>query len=175
MIEETPQVKESPGESTLETNPPGVNMPAPESPPDKPSVDDSAEAENVGAGSPLHDLLLGMAKDDDELKSKADLDELGRLLDVEAQVNAKDAAGGTALHLAAAKGLVEAAMKLINAKVNLSELDNEGQQPLHNACTEGHLDVVNLLLENHADTQITEGHGWSPLHLASAYGHTKVI
>ncbi|KAJ4195703.1 hypothetical protein NW755_001866 [Fusarium falciforme] len=167
MAEETTPVKEAPDESSLETSPLGIDKPVPEAPSDEPPRDDSAEAENTEGETPLHELLLTMAKDDKEPKKKTDLDKLSHLLEAVAQVDAKDDDGGTALHLAAAKGLVEAATKLIDAKANLSELDNERRQPLHQACSEGHLDVVNLLLENGADTQSTEEDGWSPLHLAS--------
>ncbi|UPK98886.1 hypothetical protein LCI18_009821 [Fusarium solani-melongenae] len=116
-----------------------------------------------------------MAKDDEEPKKKADLEELSQLLDVKDRVKAKDATGGTALHLAAEKGLVEAVTKLIGAEAKVSGTNNEGRQPLHKACSEGHLDIVNLLVKNGANTQITQKDGWSPLHSASRYGHTKVI
>ncbi|KAJ4322521.1 hypothetical protein N0V84_004767 [Fusarium piperis] len=124
--------------------------------------------------TPLHKLLSRM-KESQEPTSSADLDELSRILAGGAQVDAKDTDGETALHLAAANGLLEAAEKLINAGAKVSELDNEGQQPLHKACSEGHVQIVNQLLNKGADTQIVDTDGWSPLHLASRYGHTEVI
>lgn len=176
MAEETSLVKEAPDESTPETSPLGIDNPVSEAPSNESAADDSAKAKNTEVDTRLHELLLTMDKDDEEPKRKTDLDKLGRLLDGKAKVDAKDDDGGTALHLAAEKGLVEAATKLIiDAKANVAEQDNEKGQPLHRACWEGHLDVVKLLLEWGADTQITEEDDWSPLHFASQRGHTEII
>ncbi|KAL2675550.1 hypothetical protein Neosp_011737 [[Neocosmospora] mangrovei] len=135
----------------------------------------SAETKNTGGDVPLHELLLILANGNEDLTSEAGLDDLSRILKGGAQVNAKDADGETALHLAAANGLFEAAKMLIEYKANVSEPDSEKRQPLHRACSNGDVGVVNLLLRNGASTQITEEDGWSPLHMASRYGHTEVI
>ncbi|RSL46448.1 hypothetical protein CEP54_013846 [Fusarium duplospermum] len=175
MAEVTNPFKEPQDGSTLETDLPDVDKLTPEALSDEPSADDSVEVEDTGGGTPLHGLLLKMAKDDKGLRRELDLDQLSRMLGDETQVNAKNANGETALHIAAANGLVEAATRLIDAHANLSELDNEEQQPLHKACSGGSVDIVNLLLKNGANTQIAEEDGWSPLHFASRCGHTEVI
>ncbi|RTE78842.1 hypothetical protein BHE90_006669 [Fusarium euwallaceae] len=175
MAEETSPVKEPQGEPTLETSLPDVDKLTQEAPPDEQSADSSSEAENTGGERPLHELLLKMAKDDEELTREADLDELSRILGNGSPFDAKGAEGETALHLAAANGLVQAATSLIKAGANVSEPDNEKQQPLHKACSRGSVEIVNLLLEHDANTQIAEQDGWSPLHFASRRGHTEVI
>lgn len=176
MAEETNPVEEAQEELIHQTNLSGSVKPVPEPSSDQEPADDSTETESKGGDSLLRQILLRMVENKNDTSSTDDnLDELRRTLADGAEVNAKDTNGGTALHLAARNGLVDAAEKLIDAGAKVFEVDSEGQQPLHKACSGGHVEMVNKLVGKDASTQITDNDGWSPLHLASRHGHTEVI
>ncbi|KAK4763796.1 hypothetical protein SAY87_013234 [Trapa incisa] len=65
----------------------------------------------------------------------------------EADVNCVDSNGRTPIHVAAAKGSVEAVRLFILAGGNPNTVDSTGWTPLHCAAEKGHLGVVEFLLE----------------------------
>lgn len=99
--------------------------------------DDPAEAEGKGEDEidfsqrPLHKLPDKMAKDKPQA-FETDLDELRTLLDLEeTEIDLPHTDGKTALHVAAEKGLVEAAKVLIDAGASLSKKEDKERRPLH--------------------------------------------
>ena len=77
--------------------------------------------------------------------------------------------GGTALHLAALRGHVQASQLLISNKANVHEKDKSGQTPLHAAALNGRNTVVKVLLENSSCVSEVDNDMNTPLHLALAH------
>ncbi|KAK0384519.1 hypothetical protein NLU13_8605 [Sarocladium strictum] len=74
-----------------------------------------------------------------------------RYLSQRIDVNAKDAQGRTALHMAAERGLVLVVEYLLEADADVSRRDLKGNTPLHYALGNGHQDVGDVLMEAAAD------------------------
>jgi ankyrin repeat protein len=91
------------------------------------------------------------------------------LIDAGADVDAKNFAGWTSLHLAAAnKNLKDVAKLLLENEANVNA-KNDGWTPLHIATRSGQLDIAKLLLENGADFDAKAIDGLTPLHTAILY------
>ena len=74
------------------------------------------------------------------------------LIEMGADINAKDYEGDTALHLAAGKrGSLEVVKLFITEGVNVNVMNNEGVTPLHFAAFYGQEDVIKLLIDKGAD------------------------
>jgi len=100
-----------------------------------------------------------------------DVDAAQRFLDQGADVNAKDEAGLTPLHLAAWRSHVEVARLLIQrgAEVNSGRIT-----PLDWAASHGQKDVVKLLVANGADIHVKSGL-CTPLHFALSGGDKDTV
>jgi ankyrin repeat protein len=85
-------------------------------------------------------------------------------------VSARDKAGITPLHRAAAPGHLEAVRALLLAGADVNAADRDGNTPLHLACEEGRADVALLLAENGATTAVAmkNKEGRTPLDLCGA-------
>jgi ankyrin repeat protein len=68
-------------------------------------------------------------------------------LDAEAEVNARDYAQGTPLHLAAECGNTDVARLLIEKGADVNAKNDCQQTPLHLAALHGHADVAKVLAE----------------------------
>jgi ankyrin repeat protein len=90
------------------------------------------------------------------------------LLETGSSVNARDAAGRTALHVAARtddmSGIVQA---LLQRKASISAHDDEGLSPLHVAAAQGSLQTARLLLSARAGVNSPSSSGDTPLHVAA--------
>jgi 26S proteasome non-ATPase regulatory subunit 10 len=91
----------------------------------------------------------------------------------EADVNAKNFSGQTALHFVASKRNVDVARRLLEAKPPASTRvkDKRGQYPIHRAAAVGSVPMVELLLKNKSPLNATDVAGQTPLHHAIAEGH----
>ena len=78
------------------------------------------------------------------------------------------------LHVAAYKGNVEQANRLILEGANINGKDHESFAPLHLAATQGHNDVADLLINKGAKIDLKERDGATPLYLAVLYNKTQV-
>lgn len=93
------------------------------------------------------------------LRSKC-LDTIMALLNGQANVNIKNAAGETALHIATYYG-VENAVKLCLQRdaANINSTDNAGYTPLHWAAIKGFGPIMKILLEKGADPEFKDKAG----------------
>jgi len=89
---------------------------------------------------------------------------LAALLEARAQCTARDAAGFTALHLAAMRGHEEAVQLLIEAGAAVGATISRLQEatPLHLAAQYGHLAVIDRLVAGGAELEATRRDGASP-------------
>ena len=81
-------------------------------------------------------------------------------------INAKDANGSTALHLASFFGKTAVVRILLAANAHVDAKMAQGDTPLIQACWNGHLSVVDELLSKGAKVNMTKHDGCTPLHLA---------
>ncbi|KAJ0178957.1 hypothetical protein K1T71_005732 [Dendrolimus kikuchii] len=81
---------------------------------------------------------------------------------MESDPSAKDNAGFTPLHVAAAKGYVRIARLLLQYGANVSAAAQGGIRPLHEACENCHVEVIRLLLAYGADPLLGTYAGQTP-------------
>jgi len=95
------------------------------------------------------------------------------LLRKDADVNARNFSGQSALHFVASKNNLDVARKLLNNKPPASTRvkDKRGQYPIHRAAAVGSVPMVELLLKNKSPLNPTDSDGQTPLHHAIAEGH----
>ncbi|KAI9778574.1 MAG: hypothetical protein M1839_007967 [Geoglossum umbratile] len=110
-----------------------------------------------------------------EAAARGQDDVVRQMLEMGADVSAKDGNGCTALRMAA-RGGREAVMQLLLEKGlgAVAEIEN-GSTLLHEAARNGHEAVVRLLLGKGADINSRDKGGWMPLHTATANGQGKVV
>jgi ankyrin repeat protein len=94
-----------------------------------------------------------------------------------ADVNKRDDAQKTPLHVAAHHGHVEVARALITQHGADKEASAEGgMRPLHLAAFDGHVEMVRALIALHgADKEAAAEVGMRPLHVAAMAGHVDVV
>ncbi|XP_049829204.1 ankyrin-3-like [Schistocerca gregaria] len=102
--------------------------------------------------------------------------EIQRLLEIGADVGARDWLGITALHFAAYGGHVEAVKYLVESGAQVDTLTTFLQiTPLHMASLSGHPAVVRALLASSADPRAMAEGGVTPLHLAAGSNDTEAV
>ncbi|CAK9098923.1 Ankyrin-3 (ANK-3) (Ankyrin-G) [Durusdinium trenchii] len=104
------------------------------------------------------------------------------LLDVGADLGAKDSDGNTALLVALKRGHGNCVILLLRAIASEfwgikpdDVVTQFGETALHLACQKGYLDLVQTLLDVGADPGRSTICGDSPLHLAALEGHAEVV
>ncbi|KAL5347157.1 Glycerophosphocholine phosphodiesterase [Pseudogymnoascus australis] len=114
------------------------------------------------------------------LATKSNYYKIVRLLvDSGVDVNWQDAAGETALHVAARFGHVECAKILLDGTVEQKADPDICEKyfewtPVHIAAVDGHLPIVELLLEAHADVNREDSSGWNAREHAALRGHIDI-
>ncbi|KAI9839918.1 MAG: hypothetical protein M1819_000110 [Sarea resinae] len=108
-------------------------------------------------------MIASSLKDGDEL---VDL-----LLRKDADVNAKNFNGQSALHFCASKNNLDIARKLIAYKASARVKDRLGQLALHRAAAIGSVPMVGLLIDNRSPLNAADISGLTPLHHAISEGH----
>lgn len=91
------------------------------------------------------------------------------------QPNLNEIKGGTPLHEAAQKGLLEKVKELLDNGADYHAMDAINRTPLHWAARNGHLDSVKLLLDKGARVDLITSKQWSALHMAAEHGHLEVV
>lgn len=119
------------------------------------------EVQDASGWTPL--MIAASIREGDEL--------VDMLLSKEADVNAKNYSGQTALHFTASKNNLETARKLISHGATARVKDKRGQLPLHRAAAIGSVPMVNLMLENKSPVNATDISGFTALHHAISEGH----
>lgn len=103
-----------------------------------------------------------------------DLDNVRRILQGEADVNAKGSKGETPLLFAADRGRLEIVQYLLANDADINATDNRGWTSLSRASFRGHLEIVKCLMGNEAG--INEKHaGQTPLYSAAQGGSLNVV
>ena len=87
-------------------------------------------------------------------------------------VNAQNQVGETALMLAALKGRLDLARRLIAMGAHVNKT---GWTPLHYAATGGHVPVLELLIEQHAFIDAQSPNHTTPLMMAAGYGSPEAV
>ncbi|KAG8228527.1 hypothetical protein J437_LFUL008984 [Ladona fulva] len=92
-------------------------------------------------------------------------------------VDAKNAEGQTAVHLASRLGNDEILKKLIESGANINCRDTAGNTPLHYACQMNLPNTVRVLVQmGGANVQVRNTEtGWVPLHEAAYRGYSEVV
>ncbi len=92
-------------------------------------------------------------------------------------LDARNADGWTALHLAAHYGHADVVRLLLThgADVAVRSTNTLANQPLHAAVAGGRTAVVELLLAQGADANATQHGGWTPLHGAAQLGDVAMV
>jgi len=109
---------------------------------------------------------MGLNEELFEAVKKEGVEEVRKLLENGADVNAKDNDGYTPLHYAAIKNKVDFARLLVEKGADVNAKSNDGITPLHVAAWGGHVDVARFLVENGADVN-AKNDDWTPLHYAA--------
>ncbi|KAL5115233.1 putative ankyrin-repeat protein [Pleosporales sp. CAS-2024a] len=95
------------------------------------------------------------------------------LLSKDADVNAKNNNGQTALHFCASKSNLDIARTLLSQKPPASARvkDKRGQLPLHRAAAVGNVPMIKALLDANSPLNATDMDGMTALHHAISEGH----
>jgi len=104
-----------------------------------------------------------------------DISTVKLLLDAEADVNARNKKGWSALVLAGYLGNVEMISVLVERGANINLQDNEGWTALMLAAYDGHTDAAAALLRNGADTSLINKENKTALHYAIDRKQDEII
>ncbi|XP_076449038.1 uncharacterized protein LOC143285550 isoform X3 [Babylonia areolata] len=91
------------------------------------------------------------------------------------KVNKRNERGETPLHIAAKRGDVKHARRLIKSGASVNVADYAGWTPLHEACNLGNVDVAKQLLKAGASVNVLGLGDESPLHDAAINNHRKLV
>jgi hypothetical protein len=97
------------------------------------------------------------------------------LLDLGANINARDSSYNTPLTYAAFNGLVEFARMLLERGAVIDAQNKQGRTALHLASDKEKLQAVSLLLEHGADVNVRDDKGNTPSDLASLKGYPEIV
>ncbi|XP_070507360.1 ankyrin repeat domain-containing protein 11-like [Chironomus tepperi] len=91
------------------------------------------------------------------------------------KVKDRNERGETPLHIAAKKGDLEGAKKLLEQGSNPNVTDFAGWTPLHEAANHGHYHLAQLLIKFGANVMATGLDDMTPLHDAASFGNQKLV
>lgn len=114
--------------------------------------------------TPLHYATLG-----------GHIDIVTYLVEMGADINARDKDARTPLHFASLHGHLNVVQYLTERGADINAKDCLGRTPLHWAAREGHLKIVQYLVKMGADVNARDVLGGTPLHEAATYGRLEVV
>ena len=97
------------------------------------------------------------------------------LLELGAEIDAKDMRGFTPLMFAAFNGDVKLAKLLVQMGASIHSRCSNGLTVLHYAAMQNHFEIVKELVKVGVPVDSVEVRGYTPLHLAVVYGRTKLV
>ena len=103
------------------------------------------------------------------------LDQVKDLVELGADVNAKNGFGDTPLHLASENGHTDIAKYLVQHGADVKAKDGHAYTPLHRASENGHTDVVKYLVEQGADMEAENIDQEIPFKLAVKNHYTEIV
>lgn len=104
-----------------------------------------------------------------------DLEKVKNLLREKQNVDARDAYGFSALHIASYLGNEDILHALLKEKPLVSVQDSFGRSPLHIAVSRGNIHAVNLLIESGAVVNLRDKFGENPIHRACRSGFFQAL
>jgi len=102
-------------------------------------------------------------------------DEVRRLVELGANVQAPGLFGYTALHWAADEGHIETLKILVKLGADVGTQNHDAETALHLAAVRGHLETVKVLVELGADVHAQDKDGHTALHLAARCQNTETV
>lgn len=100
---------------------------------------------------------------------------LGRVLLIDMNVNARDATGSTALHIAAGQGHTQIAQELLKEGARIDIADDSGAYPIHKAVRQGNHETLRELIKADGDINVPDKYRFTPMHVACQLGWTKCV
>jgi ankyrin repeat protein len=135
-------------------------------------------AAGVGGHKEIAELLITNgadvnAKDKD---GRTPLDgALGETADLIRKHGGKNGTEDYSIHLAAARGNIEAVKQHLAAGADVNAMSGaDGRTPLNIAATHGHKEIAELLIAEGADVNATDENGWTPLLVAAYWGGKEI-
>jgi ankyrin repeat protein len=107
--------------------------------------------------------------------SKGYTDEIKRLIDMGADINAETPEGATALIFAVSYNKLSSVLTLIEYNPVLDKVTMGYETPLLIAAKNGYFEITEALIRAGADMEFTDNFGASPLHYAAAYGYLDIV
>jgi len=107
--------------------------------------------------------------------AKGDIKTAVLLLKYDANVDALDNNGLSALHIASRSGRHDHVEFLLGHHADADILDEDGETPLIASSCVGELEVAWGLLRRGAAVDFRDNEGWTPLYAASRYGHLDIV
>ncbi|KUI70689.1 Serine/threonine-protein phosphatase 6 regulatory ankyrin repeat subunit B [Cytospora mali] len=100
----------------------------------------------------------------------------GRTLLTDTNINARDATGSTALHIAAGQGYPEIVQELLEQGARMDIADHSGAYPLHSAVRRGnHETLAQLADTDQANINVPDKYKFTPMHMACQLGWTQCV
>jgi ankyrin repeat protein len=106
--------------------------------------------------------------------STGDTNSVKRLLNKGVDVNTKNDAANTLLHIACSKGNNIIIKHLIDKGANVNSINLDGNTPLHEACYKKQTGAVRVLLMNGANSDIKNYKNTTPIEICSARGYLEL-
>ncbi len=106
---------------------------------------------------------------------QGDVDEVQKLLDYGARVDAQDDAGYTALMYAASAGSADVVRVLLEHGADPDARDKQSSTPLMFAAQGGHVEIVRALIQVGTNLHVRGAHGLTALGFAQQNGHAEAV
>jgi ankyrin repeat protein len=107
--------------------------------------------------------------------SKGYTDEIKRLIDKGADINAETPEGATALIFAVSNNQTASVLTLLEYNPILDKVTRSFETPLLIAAKNGYFEITEALIRAGADLEFTDNFGASPLHYAAVYGYLDIV